>query len=62
MILYIDDPKDAMKNHYSLSINLVNFQGTKLIYKNLLYFYILTINNQKEKLRKQTHLQSHLKE
>ena len=39
MILYIENPKDAMKNHYSLSINLVNFQGTKLIYKNLLHFH-----------------------
>ena len=37
-------------------------QGTKSIYKNLLCFYTLIKNYQKEKLRKQSHLLSQQKE
>lgn len=32
------------------------------MYKNLLHFYMLTTNYQKEKLRNQSHLQMHHKE
>ena len=38
-------------------MNLVTLKDTKLIYRNLLHFYTLVMNNQKEKLRK-SHLQS----
>ena len=38
-------------------MNTVKLQGTKSIYKNLLHFYTLMMNKQKEKLRKQSHLQ-----
>ena len=41
-------------------MNLVKLQYKKTIYKNLLHFYKLTINYQKEKL-KQFHLQLHQK-
>ena len=36
-------------------MNLVKFQDTKFIHKNLLHSYALITNYQKEKLRKQSH-------
>jgi len=33
-------------------MNLVKFQNKKLIFKNLLYFYILTMKDQKEEFLK----------
>ena len=42
-------------------MNSVKLQDTKSIYKNLLRFYMLIMNYQKEKLRKQSHLQLHKK-
>ena len=63
MILYIENTKDATKKSYkSSSKNLIKLQDTNLIYRNLLHFYTLTMNSQKEKLRKQSHLLSHQKE
>ena len=38
-------------------MNLVKVQDTKLMHRNLRHFYTLTTNNQREKLRKQFHLQ-----
>ena len=35
-------------------MNTINLQDTKSIYKNVLYFYMLTISHQKEKLRIQS--------
>ena len=43
-------------------MNSVTLQDIKLKYRNLLCFYILAMNYQKEKLRKQSHLQLHQKE
>ena len=37
-------------------MNLVKLQVTKLIHRNLLHFYTLMTKDQKEKLRKQSHL------
>ena len=37
------------------SVNLAKFQYTKSIHRNHLHFYILTMKNQKEKLRNQSH-------
>ena len=37
-------------------MNLVKFQDKKLIYRNILHSYALTTKDQKEKLRKQSHL------
>ena len=42
-------------------MNSVKMQDTKSIYKNQLYFYILTSNCQKYKLRKKSHLWLHQK-
>ena len=42
-------------------MNLVNLQDTKLIQRTLLHLYTLTMEYQKEKLRKQSHLLSHKK-
>jgi len=38
------------------------FQDTDLIDKNLLHVYTLTTKDQKDKLKKQSHLPSHQKE
>ena len=42
-------------------MNLVKFQVTKLIHRNLLHFYILTMKDQKEKFKKLFHSPSHQK-
>ena len=42
-------------------MNLVKLQDTKLIQRNQLHFYIITMKDQKEKLGKQSHLSSHQK-
>ena len=36
-------------------MNLAKLQDTKSIHRNHLHFYILTMKNQKEKLRNQSH-------
>ena len=36
-------------------MNLAKFQDMKSIHRNYLHFYILTMKNQTEKLRKQSH-------
>ena len=54
VVLYIANPKDATQR-CSL-MNSVNLQGTQLIYRDLLHFYTFTMNNQKDKLRKQSNL------
>ena len=43
-------------------MNLVRLQDTKSIHRNLLHSYTLTTKDQKEKLRKQSHLPSQQKE
>ena len=43
-------------------MNLVKLQDTKLIHRDLLNLCALTTEDQKEKLRKQSHLPSHQKE
>ena len=62
----IDEPylkiiKICAKNYQSSSTNSVKLPNIKAIYRNLLHFSILTTNYQKERLRKQFHLQSHQK-
>ena len=52
MILYIENPKDSIRK---LLENLAKLQHTKSIHRNHLNFYILTMTNQTEKLRKQSH-------
>ena len=43
-------------------MNLAKLQDTKSIHRNHLHFYILTMKNQKEKLRNQSHSQFQQKE
>ena len=51
MILYIENPKDSIGK---LLVNLAKFQDTKSTHRNQQHFYILTMKNQKEKLRNQS--------
>ena len=46
MILYIENPKDSIRK--LLLVNLAKLQDIKSIHRNHLYFYILTMKNQKE--------------
>ena len=54
MILYIENPKDSIRILLELISEFCKFQETKSIYRNHLYFYILIMKNQKEKLRNQS--------
>ena len=62
MILYIENPKDTTRKLLDFSMNLVKLQDTKLIHRKLLHLYTLTTKDQKEKLRKQSHLPLHQEE
>ena len=62
MILYTDNPKDAARKLESSSMNLVKLHDTKLIHRNLLHSYTLTMKDHKEKSRKQSHLPMYQKE
>ena len=44
------------ENYQDSSMNLVKLPDIKVIYRNLLHFYILKTKYQKQKLRKQSHL------
>ena len=50
MILYIENPKDIRKLLELIS-ELSKVAGYKINNRNHLHFYILTVKNQKEKLR-----------
>ena len=52
---YIENPKDSIRILLELISEFCKFQETKSIYRNHLYFYILIMKNQKEKLRNQSH-------
>ena len=56
--LYIENPKEATRK----LLELINEFRKVAGYRNLLHFYELTMNYQKGKLRKQSHLPSHQKE
>ena len=55
MIPYIENPKDSIRKLLELLSDLAKLQDTKSIHRNHLHFYILTMKNQKEKLRNQSH-------
>ena len=55
IILYIENPKVSIRKLLELIVNLSKLQDTKSIYRNHLHFYVLTMKNQKEKLRNQSH-------
>ena len=54
MILYIENHNDATRKLLKL-INIVKSQDIKLIHRNPLHSYILMMQNQKVKLRKQSY-------
>ena len=59
MIPIYRNPKGTTKKLLELITDTVMLQDTKLIHRNLLHFCKLITNYQKEKLRKQSHLQLH---
>ena len=62
MILYIENPKDSTQKLLELINEFSEVIGNKINIRNILHFYTLIMNYQKEKLRKQSHLQLHQKE
>ena len=61
MILYTENPKDAARKLLELINEFGKVAGYKINAQILLHSYKLTINYQKEKLRKQSHLLLHKK-
>ena len=55
MILYTENPKDATRKFPELINEYKKVTGYKLIHRSLLHPYTLTMKNQKEELRKQSH-------
>ena len=55
MILYIENPKDGIRKLLELISEFSKVADTKSIHRNHLHFCILTMKNQKEKLRNQSH-------
>ena len=55
MILYTENPKDTIRKLLKLISEFSKVADTKSIHRNHLHFYILTMKNQKEKLRNQSH-------
>ena len=55
MILYIENPKDSIRKLLELISEFRRLQDTKPIHRNHLHFDIITVKNQKEKLRNQFH-------
>ena len=53
MILYIENPKDSTEKLLELISEFSKISGYKI--NTQLHFYILTMNNQKEKLRNRSH-------
>ena len=54
MVLYIENPQDSIRKLLE-PVNLAKLQGTKSAHRNHLHFCILTMKNQKVKLRNQSH-------
>ena len=52
MILYIENPKDTTRKLLELMIEYVKLQDIKLVHRNPLHSYTLTVKKQKEKLKK----------
>ena len=55
MILYIENSKGSVRKLLELISEFSKVQDTKSIHRNHLYFHILTMKNQKEKLRNQSY-------
>ena len=61
-ILYIENPKDTTRKLLELINEFHKVQDTKLMHRNLWHYYTPTTKNQKEKLRKHSHLPLQQKE
>ena len=55
MILYIENPKDSIRKSLELITEFSKVSGYISIHRNHLHFYILTMKNQKKKLRNKSH-------
>ena len=55
MIQHLENPKDNIRKLLELISEFSKVAGYKLYIRNHLHFYILTMKNQKEKLRNQSH-------
>ena len=55
MILYIENPKDIIRKLLKLISEFSKVAGYKPIHRNHLHFFIITMKNQKEKLKNQSH-------
>ena len=53
--LYTENPKDSIRKLLELISEFSKVAGYKSIHRNHLHFYILTMKNQKAKLRNQSH-------
>ena len=62
MILYIENPKDDTIKLLELINEFSKLEDTKLMYRNLPHLHTLTMNYQKEKLRKHSRLPLQQKE
>ena len=55
MILHIENPKDSVTRLLELISEFSKIAGYKTNTQKYLHFYILTLKNEKEKLRNQSH-------
>ena len=55
MMLYIENPKDSIRKLLELISEFSKVAGSKINTQKPLAFYILTMKNQKEKLKNQSH-------
>ena len=61
VILYIENSKDSIKKLLELISEFIKSQATKSIHRNHLHFYIVTMKNQEEKLKNQSHSTKRIK-
>ena len=62
VILYIENPKDATRKLLELSNEFGKVADYKIMHRNLLHSYTLTMKNLKERLKKYSHLPLQQKE
>ena len=62
IILSTENPKDSIRIVLELISKFSTVEGAKSIHRNHLHSYALTMKNQKEKLRNQSHLPLQQKE
>ena len=62
MTLFIENPKNATRKLLELSNELSNVSGYKINIQKFATVHTLTLNSQKKKLKKQSHLPLHQKQ